>query len=126
MSANHPYAVEVELPAEAFRHHPWSASEVSSDLRLLWLVDQVRQRRLGYAKAAELAHMPQATFVQVLGTHHISPFDMDKDELEREIVVADAGPLIHLSAIGQLELIRRLSTQVLVPRAVLEDALASV
>ncbi|MEI7894178.1 MAG: hypothetical protein WCI05_13880 [Myxococcales bacterium] len=37
------------------------------------------------------------------------------------IVVADAGPLIHLSAIGQLELLRRLSPQVLVPRAVLEE-----
>ncbi len=90
MSSNRPYAVEVELPAEAFRHHPWSASEVSSDLRLLWLVDQVRQRRLGYAKAADLAHMPQAAFVQVLGTHHISPFDPDDDDLEREIGAGEA------------------------------------
>ena len=28
------------------------------------------------------------------------------------IVVADAGPLIHLAAIGQLQLIRRLSPEV--------------
>ena len=69
--ASRPDAVDVEHPAEAFRHQPWSAADVSSDLRLLWLVDQVRQRRLGYAKAAELAHMPQAAFVQVLGTHRI-------------------------------------------------------
>ena len=55
---------------------------------LLWLVDQVRQRRLGYAKAAELGGMAQAAFVQVLGAHHISPFDLDDDELLREI---DAG-----------------------------------
>ena len=90
MSASRPYAVEVELPAEAFRHQPWSAAEVSSDLRLLWLVDQVRQRRLGDAKAAELAHMPQAAFVQVLGTHRISPFDLDEDELDREIGAGEA------------------------------------
>lgn len=51
---------------------------------------QVRQRRLGYAKAAELAHMPQAAFVQVLGTHRISPFDLDEDELEREIGAGEA------------------------------------
>jgi len=63
---------------------------VSSDLRLLWLVDQVRQRRLGYAKAAELARMPQAAFVRVLGTHRISPFDFDEDELEREIEAGEA------------------------------------
>ncbi len=88
MSASRTYSVEVELPAEAFRHRPWSPAEVSSDLRLLWLVEQVRQRRLGYAKAAELARMPQATFVRVLGEHHVSPFDLDDDELTREI---DAG-----------------------------------
>ena len=85
MAASRPYSVEVQLPAEAFRHRPWSAAEVSSDLRLLWLVDQVRQRRLGYAKAAELAGMAQGAFVQVLGEHHISPFDFDDDELAREI-----------------------------------------
>ena len=61
---------------------------MSSDLLLLWLVDQVRQRRLGYAKAAELGGMAQAAFVQVLGVHHVSPFDLDDDELTREI---DAG-----------------------------------
>lgn len=86
MSAT-PYSVEVELPAETFRHRPWSASEVSSELRLLWLVDQVRQRRLGYAKAAELAGMAQAAFVKVLGVHRISPFDLDDEELDREIQV---------------------------------------
>ena len=37
------------------------------------------------------------------------------------IVVADAGPLIHLGAIGQLELIHRLSAEVLVPRAVFDE-----
>ncbi len=90
MAAARPYAVEVELPAEAFRHQPWSASDVASDLRLLWLVDQVRQRRLGYAKAAELANMPQAAFLRVLGTHRISPFDLDDEEIEREIAAAEA------------------------------------
>jgi predicted HTH domain antitoxin len=86
MSGSRSYAVEVDLPAETFRHRPWSPSEVASDLRLLWLVDQVRQRRLGYAKAAELAGMPQAAFVKVLGAHHISPIDLDEEELEGEIV----------------------------------------
>ncbi len=85
MSASRSYSVEVELPAEAFRHCPWSAAEVSADLRLLWLLDQVRQRRLGYAKAAELAEMPQAAFVRLMGEHRISPFDLDDDELGREM-----------------------------------------
>ena len=81
----HAYAVEVELPAEAFRHQPWAPAEVALELRLLWLVDQVRQRRLGYAKAAELACLPQARFVYVLGQHHVSAIDLDEDEVAREI-----------------------------------------
>ena len=58
---------------------------MASDLRLLWLIDQVRQRQLGYAKAAALANMPQAAFVKAMGTHHVSPFDFDDVELDREI-----------------------------------------
>lgn len=37
------------------------------------------------------------------------------------IVVADAGPLIHLGAIGQLALVRRLSPEVLVPQSVFDE-----
>lgn len=37
------------------------------------------------------------------------------------LVVADAGPLIYLSAVGQLELLRRLHDRVLVPRVVFEE-----
>jgi uncharacterized protein len=37
------------------------------------------------------------------------------------IVVADAGPLIHLAAIGQLDLVHRLSPEVLVPQAVFDE-----
>jgi predicted HTH domain antitoxin len=90
MSTDRAYSVEVQLPVEAFRHRPWSPAEVASDLRLLWLVDQVRQRQLGYAKAAELAGMPQAAFVRLLGVHHVSPFDLDEAELDREIAAGQA------------------------------------
>lgn len=37
------------------------------------------------------------------------------------IVVADAGPLIHLGAIGRLEIVRRLWPDVLVPDAVVRE-----
>ncbi len=82
------YRVEVELPGETFRHRPWSPADVAADLRQLWLVDQVRQRRLGYARAAELAGMPQAAFVQVLGAHRVPSIDLDEHELEQELAAA--------------------------------------
>lgn len=89
-STSRAYSVQVELPAEAFRHRPWSPSQVSADLRLLWLIDQVRQRSLGYAKAAELAQMPQAAFVRAMGEHHVSPFDLDEENLDRELAAGTA------------------------------------
>lgn len=84
------YVVEVELPADGFRHRPRSPVEVAGELRLVWLVEQVRQRQLGYAKAAELAGMSQAAFVRVLGVHHVSPFDLDEAEIDREIAAGMA------------------------------------
>ena len=41
------------------------------------------------------------------------------------IVVADAGPLIHLAAIGQSDLVRRLSAEVLVPQAVFHEVVVT-
>lgn len=41
------------------------------------------------------------------------------------IVVADAGPLIYLAAIGQLDLLRRLAPEVLVPEAVYHEVVVA-
>jgi len=76
--------VTVDLPEEAFDRHRWDPQEVASEMRLLWLIEQVRDRRLSFQKAAELAGIPQARFVKLLGEHHVSPFDYDDDELARE------------------------------------------
>jgi predicted HTH domain antitoxin len=77
--------VHVDLPDEAFRHRPWEPREVAEEMRLLWLLEEVRSRRLGFGKAAELAGLPQASFLLLMGKHHITPFDYDADELAREL-----------------------------------------
>ena len=78
-------SVQVDLPEEAFHHHPWAPVEIAEEMRVLWLLEQVRQRRLGYGKAAELAAMPQARFVMLMGRYAISPFDCDPGELQDEL-----------------------------------------
>ena len=60
--------------------------------KLLWILEEVRSRRLGFGKAAELSGLPLAQFLLLMGKHQISPFDYDEDELAREIVIADSGP----------------------------------
>ena len=77
--------VTVDLPEEAFQHRPWSAQEVSQEMRQLWLLEEVRSRRLGFGKAAELAGIPVASFLRLMGEHHIDAFDYDDAELEREL-----------------------------------------
>ena len=77
--------VQVDLPEEAFQHRPWEAREVAQELRLLWLLEEVRSRRLGFGKAAELAGIPLAEFLLAMRKHHVTPFDYDSDELAREL-----------------------------------------
>jgi predicted HTH domain antitoxin len=77
--------VQVEIPEEAFQHRTWEPREIAREMRVLWLLEEVRARRLGYGKAAELADMPVADFLRLMGTHQITPFDYDPDELAREL-----------------------------------------
>lgn len=77
--------VEVELPEEAFEHHPGDPGRLAEEIRHLWLLEQVRQRRLGFGKAAELAGLPVARFLQLMAEHHVSVFDYDVEELEEEL-----------------------------------------
>jgi predicted HTH domain antitoxin len=85
MTATKTHRVEVELPSEAFAHHPWEPDQLSQELRNLWLLEQVRQRRLAFTKAAELACLPLALFLDRMKTHKITPFDLDPEEVDLEL-----------------------------------------
>lgn len=76
--------VTVDLPEEAFQHRPCSPQEVAQEMRLLWLLEEARARRLGFGKASELAEVPVAAFLRLMGEHHITPFDYDESEIERD------------------------------------------
>jgi predicted HTH domain antitoxin len=84
-AASKGHCIQVELPEEAFRGRTPDIREVAQELRLLWLLEEVRTRRLGFGKAAELAGLPQARFLDLMGQHSISPFDYDAEELAREV-----------------------------------------
>lgn len=77
--------VQVELPEEGFDSQPWDPDRISSELRLLWLLEQVRERRLGHGRAAELAGLPRARFLQLMGQHRMTAFDYDPEELDEEL-----------------------------------------
>ncbi len=57
-----------------------------------WLIEQVRKRRLSYGKAAELAGIPKARFIQLMGERHVSSLDYDDADLADEIRAAEDQP----------------------------------
>lgn len=58
---------------------------LAEEMRRLWLLEEVRSRRLGFGKAAELAGVPVAAFLRLMGEHHVTAFDYDDSELDREL-----------------------------------------
>jgi predicted HTH domain antitoxin len=72
-------SVELPIPAETS-----DLAAVSTELRLLWIIEQVRLHRLGVGKAAELADMPRAAFMQLLGAHGVPVIDHDAADLQGE------------------------------------------
>lgn len=62
----------------------WSPEDIAAEMRLLWLVEQVRTRRLGTGKAAELSELSHARFFRELGAHGVPVFDLDPSEFDRE------------------------------------------
>ena len=77
--------VIVALPDEVFDQHPWDPDRVANEMRTLWLVEQVRERRMAWGKAARLAKVSQAAFLRLLGLHGVPVFDYDPGELEAEL-----------------------------------------
>ncbi len=57
------------------------------DLRLLWLIEEVRHHRLGVGKGASLASMPRAAFMRALGERGVPVIDYAADDLDRELDV---------------------------------------
>lgn len=64
---------------------------VSSELRLLWIIEEVRQHGLSVGKGAELANLPRAAFMRLLGEHGVPVIDYSVEELDREIGVLGLG-----------------------------------
>lgn len=77
--------VTVDLPSEVFDVHPWEPGTIASEMRILWLIEQVRNRRLGHGKAAELAGLAREHFFELMGSHGVSPFDLDVEDLTDEL-----------------------------------------
>ncbi len=78
--------VSVDVPLSTGEGAAPDPATVGSELRLLWIIEQVRLHRVGVGKGAELAGMPRAAFMQTLGAHGVPVIDYPVSDLQGEIV----------------------------------------
>lgn len=76
--------IEISVPLPWDRRAEPDVPALARDLRLLWIIDEVRQRRLGVGKGSKLAEMPRAAFMRVLGEHGVPVIDHSVEDLDRE------------------------------------------
>jgi predicted HTH domain antitoxin len=74
--------IQIALPGDLADH---SDTMITERLRLLWLIDQVRQVRISAGRAAELAGVPLLVMYDLLAEHGVPLLRMTDEELDEEI-----------------------------------------
>jgi predicted HTH domain antitoxin len=77
--------VRVDLPWSVVGGSEPDLGELGDQLRLLWIIEQVRLHRIGVGKGAELAGMAPAAFMGVLGAHGVPVIDYPAADLEHAL-----------------------------------------
>lgn len=81
------FTVEVQIPQDRAAQNDQRA--LGAQLRALWAIEQVRLQRCGVGKGAELADMPRAAFMQLLGEHGVPVIDYSVEDLHEELLALD-------------------------------------
>ena len=77
--------VHVTLPDDVFAALRKSPSEVEREVRLAAAIDWYRRGLISQGRAAEIAGLPRADFLDELAARKIDVFHVDIGELKREI-----------------------------------------
>lgn len=76
--------LEIEMPEEAFSSLRQSPSRFASELRLAACVKWYELGRLSQAKAAEMAGLSRADFIDALRDYRVPAIQVDPGDLARE------------------------------------------
>lgn len=78
-------SVTIQLPDELPSSLHRSPNELEKDIKLAAAIDWYRQGLISQGRAAELAGIPRAAFLDALAARKIDVIHVDLDELKREI-----------------------------------------
>jgi len=81
-----PKQIMVELPESAFSALRTTPAEFVKEMRLAAAVKWYEVKMVSQAKAAELAGISRAEFLQALARFGVSPFQQNTDELREEFI----------------------------------------
>lgn len=80
-----PKRVTIELPDDAFSALHTSPEEFARELRLAAAIKWYETERISQGKAAELAGVSRATFIDALSQYGVSAIQTSPGELEKDI-----------------------------------------
>jgi predicted HTH domain antitoxin len=76
--------ITIELPLDAFSALRQDPETFVREMRLAAAIQWYENRRISQAKAAEIAGVSRAEFLQALGQAGVSPFQYSADEVIQE------------------------------------------
>ncbi|MGH9361629.1 MAG: UPF0175 family protein [Thermoanaerobaculia bacterium] len=78
----------IDLPEKVLSDLKASPEEVEKDVRLAVAIEWFRRGLLSQGRAAELAGVPRADFIDELARRKVEVFQVDLDDLKAEIGLA--------------------------------------
>lgn len=81
--------VSLEIPATTFAALGESPDEFINEMRIAAAVKWYELGRLSQGKAAEVAGLSRAAFIEALSRFRVSPIQITADELQKELTDAD-------------------------------------
>ena len=77
--------ITVEIPEEALSALKSTPANFAKEMRLAAVVKWYEMGKISQAKAAEIAGISRQEFLETLNYFKVSPFQITKDELYREL-----------------------------------------
>lgn len=81
--------ITVNLPDTAFSALRKTPDEFAQEMRLAAAIKWYEIEQISQGKAAEIAGLSRAEFIQALGRYRVSPFQYTEADLVRELSHAD-------------------------------------
>jgi predicted HTH domain antitoxin len=76
--------VTVEFPEDVFSTLRRSPNEVAQEVKLAAAIDWYRRGLVSQGRAAEIAEIPRADFIDALAARRIEPVQVDPEVLDEE------------------------------------------